>query len=415
MKLVSTFSWTEIATGIKLCAGFVVLKIIAVIIGPSGVAIVGQFSNLTQIIMAMSIGGIGSGVIKYTSQLKDNHNELHKMWQAIPWISGCLMLPVIVFMLIFHNYLAIEFLHDPQYGVIFIFFSFSLIFYVANNLILSILNGLHEIKKFNILNMLNSIIVLVVTMVLVYYYKVFGALLALVISQSITFFIIVFFVVKSSWFKISSFFGKLDKYYCKKLLGFTLMSIVSACVNPTSQMFVRSYLANHTSWSVAGCWQGMQKISDAYLMIIYAALGTYYLPKLANLTNTNEIKQEIRNGYKLIIPFLLFSTLIIYFLRDFEIKLLFSDSFTAMRDMFFWQLLGDCFKISSWILAYLMIAKAKTKLFVITEIIFGITFPLFACLFISYLGSNGAVLAFAVNYALYLMLFIFLYKRGLLI
>lgn len=414
MKLASTVSWSAFATLIRLANGFVSIKVVAVLIGPVGVALIGQFGNFTSIIMTLALGGISTGVIKYTSQYKDNFEELQRVWHTITWVSGVLSLPVIFTLLVFHTWLAKEFLYDAKYGSIIIIFASMLVFYVANNLLLNILNGMHQIKQFNLLNSLNSVIGLIISIILVYQFKVYGALLAIVTSQSITFFIIIFFVHKKAWFKLDNFFGKFDKFYFKKLLGFTVMSLTSMCVIPTSQMFVRSYLANHTSWEVAGCWQGMQKISDSYLMIVYTALGTYFLPKLANLQNKNEISKEISNGYKLIMPFVLGSALIIYLLRDFIIHLLFAKSFGAMRDMFAWQLTGDCFKLASWILAYLMLARAKTRLFIVTEIVFGISFPLLSYLFINLAGVDGAVMAFALNYMIYFVLFVVLYKKGYL-
>ena len=158
----------------------------------------------------------------------------------------------------------------------------------------------------------------------------------------------------------------------------------------------------------------MQKISDAYLMIVYAALGTYFLPKLANLQDKNEISKEISNGYKLIMPFVIGSALVIYFLRDFIIHLLFAKSFGAMRDMFAWQLTGDCFKIATYLVSYLVLAKAKTKIFMATEVIFGISFPLLSYVFINMAGADGAVMAFALNYMIYFVLFVVLYKKGCL-
>jgi PST family polysaccharide transporter len=44
-----------------------------------------------------------------------------------------------------------------------------------------------------------------------------------------------------------------------------------------------------------------------------------------------------------------------------------------MKPLFTYQLLGDFFKIGSWLLAYLMIAKALAKTFIITEILFAIS------------------------------------------
>jgi PST family polysaccharide transporter len=411
MKLSSTVSWSALATLIRLANGFVSMKIVALLVGPLGIALIGQFGNFYSIIMVLALGGISAGIIKYTSQYKDDSEELYKVWHTVTWVSVILSIPVIIVLLVFHNWLAQEFLHDVRYGSILVVFAFSLGFYVANSLFLNILNGLHEIKRFNLLNTINSTLGLLITIALVYQYKVYGALLAMVTSQSITFLIIVFFVRKQTWFKLSNFFGKFDRFYFKKLLGFTAMSLTSMCVIPTSQMFVRGYLANHTSWDVAGCWQGMQKISDAYLMIVYTALGTYFLPKLANLQSEDQISKEISNGYKIIMPFVIISAVVIYFCRDVVIQILFAKSFGAMRDMFFWQLIGDCFKIASYLLSYLFLAKGKVKFLMLTELLFGISFTILSYCLINMYGQNGSVIAFAINYFMYFLIFIMLYYK----
>ncbi|MDQ5921342.1 MAG: hypothetical protein QG673_1400, partial [Pseudomonadota bacterium] len=116
----------------------------------------------------------------------------------------------------------------------------------------------------------------------------------------------------------------------------------------------------------------------------------------------------------LVMPFVIVIAVVIYCLRDFIIQLLFAKSFGAMRDMFFWQLLGDCFKIASYVLAYLMLARVKTKLFMITTIIWGVSFSFLSYVFINVAGADGAVIAFALSYMMYFLLFVFLYiKRWL--
>ena len=411
----STISWSSLAAAVRLLTGFVSIKFVAILIGPFGVALLGQFNNLNSIIMTIALGGISAGIVKYTSEFKDNQVELNKIWGTTICLSSITTIPVVVFILIFHQWLAIKFFHDVQYGDVFVIFACCLVFFVANSLLLNVLNGLHEVKKYNLLNTLNSVLGLFITISLVYYYKMYGALLALIVSQSITFCIIVLFVVKSKWFNFAAFFGKFDKYYFKKLMGFTLMSVTSMCVIPTSQMFIRTYLASHTSWEIAGCWQGMQRISDAYLMIVYMGLGTYYLPKLSNLRDVQQIRREISHGYKVVLPGVIAVAIILFFCKNVIINLLFAKTFMSMSGMFFWQLLGDCFKIATYFVSYLVLAKAKIKIYIVTEVIFGASYALLSYMFINLFGANGPVMAFALNYFVYCMLFVFLYKKGYLI
>ena len=55
--------------------GFVVVKIIAIYVGPSGLAFIGQFQNFLSILMSFATGAINSGVVKYTAEYRDDEVE----------------------------------------------------------------------------------------------------------------------------------------------------------------------------------------------------------------------------------------------------------------------------------------------------------------------------------------------------
>ncbi|ETJ31844.1 Protein wzxE, partial [human gut metagenome] len=55
-------------------------------------------------------------------------------------------------------------------------------------------------------------------------------------------------------------------------------------------------------------------------------------------------------------------------LRDFAIWLLLSNKFTAMRDLFAWQLVGDVLKVGAYVFGYLVIAKATLRFYILAEI-----------------------------------------------
>ena len=145
----------------------------------------------------------------------------------------------------------------------------------------------------------------------------------------------------------------------------------------------------------------MIRLSAAYLMLVTTTLGVYYLPRLAELTHLDEIKKEVYLGYKFIFPLAVIGGLSVYLLRDWIIALLFSQAFMPMRDLFLWQMIGDSLKIGSWILAYLMLAKAMTKLFVTTEILFALSSVGLTYLCSKLFGFEGVSIAHLVNYALY--------------
>ena len=198
----------------------------------------------------------------------------------------------------------------------------------------------------------------------------------------------------------------------KKIAAFALMALVSAVCVPLSQMVIRSYLVLEYNATYAGYWEAMIRLSGAYLLLVTTTLGVYYLPRLSELSKVSEIKSEVYLGYKFIFPLAVIGALAVYLLRDWIIAILFTKSFLPMRDLFFWQVIGDSLKIGSWILAYLMLSKAMTKLFITTEIIFAITSILLTYICTQLLGFEGVSIANLVNYCIYwIIISFFVFKK----
>ena len=149
-------------------------------------------------------------------------------------------------------------------------------------------------------------------------------------------------------------------------------------------------------------------------MVITTSFSVYYLPRLSELTDAKELRHEIFKSYKLILPSLLIMFSLIYILRFFIINLLFTHEFYPMEKLFLWQLCGDFFKMGSWILSYMMVAKAMTKWFITTEIGFSLLFVILGFYFIQINGVVGITQAYLINYILYLLMMIFVFRKLLI-
>ncbi|HQS71916.1 MAG TPA: O-antigen translocase [Sulfurovum sp.] len=413
MTLIKTSILSAIATIIRVIAGFVSVKIVAVYIGPSGLALVGQMQSFIGMMSSVASAGIGSGVVKYTAEHYEDESAKQKIWSSALKISLVLIVPMAVAIIFLAEFISLKLLHTREYSSVFIVFAVSLVFFVLNGLLSSILNGQKEIKRLTLLNIAGALFGLGVTIVLVVNYQLYGALVAGIVSQSIVFFITLGFVLKSNWFKLSLFVGSLDKAYMKKLLKYSAMALTSAISIPLSHMYLRDYIGTHIGWDEAGYWQAIWRISETYLMLVTTTLSIYYLPKLSSLQDRSELKHELLHGYKIIMPLVIVMALGIYLFRDVVITLLFTPKFAPMAELFLYQLIGDVFKIASWLLGYIMVAKAMTRLFIVSELIFVLSFVLLSVVFMHLYGIIGMTIGFMVNYMLYLG-FLYFSLRGYL-
>jgi PST family polysaccharide transporter len=411
LKLLKTSFFSAIITFIRIASSFVASKVVALFTGPAGIALIGQFSNFITIALTFANGAINTGVIKYTAEFEGDEQQLKKLFSTSLKISIISSGVFGLILLCIATYISEWLFHSPLYINPLRVLGVTIILYALNTLLISILNGKKEIKRYTLVNTIGSIVGLVFTVVLVYFYKISGALYALVLAQSIVFFVTLTMVVKSSWFSRSYFNQPFDKETARKLSKFSLMAIVSALTVPVSQIILRNMVINKLGINDAGYWQGMMRISDGYLLLVTTSLSTYYLPKLSSLHNDDDLRKEIFQGYKIILPVVFFSCLLIYLLRFFIIHILYTKEFETMNELFAFQLIGDFFKMAAWVLAYLMLAKAMTKAFIITEITFSISYILLGYVCIHLFKLNGITIAFAINYFIYLIVMAITFRK----
>lgn len=401
MTLIKTSLLNGIAVLIKMLTLLGLNKILAIYVGPVGYAALGQFQNAVQMITTLASGAINTGVTKYTAEYHDNVNKQHAVWRTAGSVSLTGSLGVAFLIIIFNKPLAIFFLKDESLGSIFIWLAAALLLFVFNALLLAILNGKQEIGRFVLANIAGSVLAMLVTTLMVANFGLYGALVSLAIYQSLAFFVTLVITYKAKWFKLKYLFGSVDLQAGKKLANFTAMALTSAACVPLSHILVRNHLGERFGWEAAGYWEAMWRLSAAYLLFVTTTLGVYYLPRLSELKLYNEIKTEILQGYRIILPLAAVGALIMFWMKDVIINALFTQEFAPMRELFAWQMVGDLMKIGSWLLAYIMLAKSMMKLFIITEIIFSLSFVFFTYYFSTFMGYKAASVAHALNYSIY--------------
>jgi len=364
-------------------------------------------------ITTFASGAINTGVTKYTAEYYQDEAKQHAVWRTAGTIALIGSVVTALLVIGFNRTLAGWFLKDESLGSVFIWFAATLVLFVFNTLLLAILNGKKEIKRYVVANIAGSVFALVVTSIMAIQLGLYGALVALAVYQSLAFFVTLLLMYKAPWFKLRYLVGGIDKQAAKNLAKYTAMVLTGAVCVPLSHILVRNHLGETLGWEAAGYWEAMWRLSGAYLMLVTTTLSVYYLPKLSELQDSADIKREIIQGYKIILPAAAAGGLIIYLLRDFIIQVLFTAEFATMEQLFAWQMAGDTLKIGSWILAYLMLGKAMMKLFIFSEIISAAMFYTLTVVFTANMGLEGVAIAHAVNYLIYWLMMAFFITRWL--
>ncbi|MEG8202728.1 O-antigen translocase [Pseudomonas sp. 5FOS] len=413
MTLIRTSLLNAIAVAVRMATLLGLNKVLALYVGPAGYAAIGQLQNAVTMFTTLASGAVSTGVTKYTAEFAEQPEEQRKVWKTAGTLSVLVSLLLAVLIIVLRKPLASWFFNDESLASVLLWFAATLVFFAFNSLLLGVLNGKKDVPRYVLANILGSLISLVVTCALTIQLGLYGALVALAVYQSLSFVATLLICMRTPWFHLADFFGGLDRQALGRLSKFALMAVVTACSLPVCHVFLRDYLGNTFGWEQAGYWEAMWRLSSAYLMLITTTLAVYYLPRLSELADAGELRREILQGYKLILPMTILAGLVIYLLRDFIIQVLFSESFLPMRELFAWQMVGDSLKIASWLMAYLMLGKALTRLYLVTEILATLSLYALTVYLTQLWGYEKVTLAYAVNYLLYAIVMYFTVFRRL--
>lgn len=412
MNLVKTSILSAIATLSRIITGFVINKIAAVYIGPSGLAYIGQFQNFINLALSLSGNALSTAITKYTAEYQDSKAEKHRIWSAALKVTSPSWILVSLLTFIFAGYLSVFLFDNDKYSYIIRIFSLSIPIYLFNGLILAILNGHRSVKKYIAINIISSFIGLSAVSLFTIFFALDGALVAYILGQFIVLIIAFSYVRHENWLKLENFRKKCSSTEVRKIISFAIITFTTVTASSVMLLSVRTYLTETFSSDVAGYWQGVWSISQISLTLITTSLSTYLLPTLSAIKEKIHISNELKKSYQLMMPVAIAISLLAYILREPIILILFTEQFMPMKDLFAWQFIGNIIKVAAWLLGYLIVAKAMVKTVVSTEIIFAILFIVLTKILTDHLGFIGVTHAYALNALLHLIAMMIIYHRN---
>lgn len=407
-------SLNSCSVALKIGIGLITSKILAIFVGPGGMALVGNLRNFLTSLESISTLGFQNGIVKYVAENQKNKSELQKIIATV-FIS----LVTVAFILSFGLYYFATFWNAKifsdqfDYSLVFKILALALPWYAVSVFLLAILNGLSQFKEVIWINIIGNSIGLIVSLFMILQFKTLGALLAIVITPAVLFFVTFYFLNREINFLGSVRLHLFDFKIIKNLSSYSLMALVSSVLGPIVFLAIRNKIIENLGIDQAGFWETMTRISSYYLMFVSTILTVYFLPKLSIAQTSEETKTVFWRFYKSILPVFIGGLIVVYFSRFFIIHVLFTKEFLPVTNLFLWQLIGDVFKVASLILGYQFFAKKLTIAFIISEV-FSLAVLYFASLFfMPYYGIEGVVMAQAFDNFMYLIVLCFYFRKSL--
>lgn len=413
MKATSGQKFLLTAIALKTISSLAILKITAFAFGTTGVALLAHFQNLIGIITHLSREGINRGVNRliYNKKIGNKHKE--RLILSGFFYSTILQVVSLVIIFLFNSFFLKHFNLHLSTTCFYLIFGISVLVYGICIFLSAIIYSLKKLRFYLLINIAGAILLLASV--------VYGSqqqyldffLLAYAVGQAANFIVVLWVTYKAKIISRNKY--SISKSTLSQLSGMLLMTFSVLLFTKLVDFLVRDYAIEAFGLHYTGIWQAVVKLSDTYIDIFIATVGSVYYPKISSLIfNSNHLRRYLREMLSIVLPFSIIGLLALYFLRDTAILVFFNEEFKDAAHLFRFQLIGDFFSIISYLLTFIIVAQARTVLFILLQAGSAIFYIGLVVLLSQSHSIEAIPLAHAIRYGLFLVVLIVLNKRILL-
>ena len=400
LKATSLFGGVQI---FNILIGVLKSKVIAVLLGPTGMGIQGLLGSTIGLITAFTNFGLGVSSVRNISaaNISDNPHRVAvviKVFRKIIWITGFLGALVT---LVFAQFWSKTAFGNPDYTFAFALLSIAVLFLQLTSGQNALLQGMRKYKYLAKANIGGSTASLIITVPLYYLWGIDAIVAVILLANVITFFFAYYFSRKVKTEKVNLNYSDLKKEGSDMVkMGFFIslqgiLSVISAYV-------VRIFISNYGGLEDVGLYNAGFVIINTYVGLVFTAMGTDYYPRLSAIASDN-VKLSRMINQQAEISILLLAPIVIVFIIFIKwmVILLYSSKFLPIQGMIYWAIFAVFFKAMSWSVSFSFLAKGDTKAFFWNEFAAVSYSTALNILGYHFYGLTGLGISFFVMYFMY--------------
>ena len=413
-KYFKSAGWTALSIFFRAGSNVALSKLIATHFGPAGITLLAHFQNLTALYTSLPNDGINTGLVRYLAAEKDRSERIRSVLTAGLLLNLAVFAAVTFFIFLTPNIYFAPFFQGigPEKQV-----QWLLLFLPGMLLLLLFLFVLSEKLAFQQLRwyVFAQTVAAAATIVFVAWSSATQPISITLLAYLASLGFPVWFLAPRLFRAKPLLVFRLSpevKQSLRQLGKFVLMALSVLICTKLVDFGVRSFMMNQYSTLQTGLWQGAVKLSDSYTMVFLAVVGMVYYPQLsAQISDQAKLGKYLKTAFWALSGMVLLGLITVYFLGDWLLVLLFREEFVAARPLLPAQLSGDFFKLSSWLLAYLVMAQEKVTLHIGLNIFSAASYLALVWWLTRHSGFGGIVEAHFWRYLIFWLFLVVFYRK----
>lgn len=378
----------------------------ALLLGPSGVGLIGIYNSVTDLIVQLAGMGIGTSGVRQIAESTGSKDDLQIAKTTLTLRRTSIFLGAIGMILLFvfrYPICRITFgntEHTTSLGIL----SVTLFFGIVSSGQTALIQGIRRIGDLARINIFGSFFGVLFSIPIVYVWGERGIAPFLVIVSGMGILTSWWYARKISIAKISISWKEMA-LEARTLLGLGLVFMASSLMTMSTIYCIRVIVLRQLGLDAAGLFQASSAIASLYVGFILSAMGADFYPRLTAVASDNVacnrmVNEQAEVSLLLAIPGIL-ATLSF---APYVIQIFYSARFSPAMDILRWEILGILLRVASWPLSFILLAKGKGKIFFYAELSSNMVNISLVFIFLHYFGLPGTGMAFFGLYIFYLIL-----------
>lgn len=410
------FKATSIYGGVQVIVILVAIarsKFIAMLLGPAGMGVVTLLTTTIGIIRNATEFGLGTSAIKSIAAAHST-GDANKIGTVIAvlrrwvWITGIIAFAIAV---IISPWLSKATFGNGNYTNAFMLIAITLLFTQISDGQSALLQGTRQTKYLAQTNLYGSLLGLFISIPLYYLLGEGGIVPAIILSAASVLLLNWFFASKVPVAKV-----KVDKATMmsdgKKMLSLGFILSLGWLVSSCTSYVIRVFINMHGNIADVGLYNAGLTIVGTYVGLVFTSMGTDYYPRLSGVAeDRKKLNREINHQTEIALLILapMLAMFIVY--ANFGILVLYTKDFLKINTMIQWSAIGIFFKIVSWTIGFIFLAKGASKVYFWNELTSNAYQLLLNLAGYYYWGMTGLGIAFLAGFILYFLQVFFLANR----
>lgn len=405
----SIFKATSLFGGVQvyqILLSIIKSKVIAVLLGPLGVGIIGMYTSAEQLLKSITYMGLQSSAVRDISEANGSLNE-DLLAQRIAILKRLIVFTgflALFVMMVLSPILSKTSFGDYKYTVPFLFFSACMLFDQLCNGQKIILQGMRKLRSLAIVTAIASTVGLIVSIPAFYVWGINGIIPSLILTSLISL-LLTWMITRKIHIKQVHVTIKYAVKGGSSMLKLGVAMSLSGILGTFSTYLVRAFVRYYGGVDEVGFFTAGFMLMTTYTGLVFTAMSTDYFPRLAavnkdNVKCRNIVNQQGEIGVLILTPLLVICMVFIPYI----VKILYSDAFMTTNGYIVWACMGMLFKMAAWAISYVFVAKAEAKMFAYIETISNIISIILSICGYYVAGITGLGIAFSVGFVFYLLI-----------